>query len=282
MLMIFSVVCFIRFGTPDNEVLDAEEYDFIVVGGGTAGMVLATRLSENRNWRVLLLEAGQYGTKLFNIPIGFQLAVLSDAYNWRFLSERQQHACWGKWASPHGSVERAVGDVLCVCFLLGTIDGRCPVDIGKGVGGSTLINGLIFSRGNRDDYDRWSAAGNDGWSYDEVLPYFRKFEKVTGEKPDGKFRAAGGPVRVERSAYRSEHARIYLEAAKEAGYQYVDYNGRTQFGISPVQATMTKGQRLSAYNAYLQPVQKKRTNLKTLTGALVTKIMIDPTTKVKP
>ncbi|XP_041787628.1 choline dehydrogenase, mitochondrial-like [Anopheles merus] len=245
-----------RNATEDNEVLDAEEYDFIVVGGGTAGMVLATRLSENRNWRVLLLEAGQYGTKLFNIPIGFQLAVLSDAYNWRFLSERQQHACWG------------------------TIDGRCPVDIGKGVGGSTLINGLIFSRGNRDDYDRWSAAGNDGWSYDEVLPYFRKFEKATGEKPDGKFRAAGGPVRVERSAYRSEHARIYLEAAKEAGYQHVDYNGRTQFGISPVQATMTKGQRLSAYNAYLQPVQQKRTNLKTLTGALVTKIMIDPTTKV--
>uniref|UniRef100_A0A182N4I5 Glucose-methanol-choline oxidoreductase N-terminal domain-containing protein n=1 Tax=Anopheles dirus TaxID=7168 RepID=A0A182N4I5_9DIPT len=245
-----------RNATEDNEVLDSDEYDFIVVGGGTAGMVLASRLSENRNWKVLLLEAGQYGTKLFNIPIGFQLAVLSDAYNWKILSEPQQHACWG------------------------TIDGRCPVDVGKGVGGSTLINGLIFSRGNRDDYDRWAAAGNDGWSYDEVLPYFRKSEKAIGDKVDAKFRAGGGPLRVERSTYRSEHARIYLEAATEAGYQLVDYNGRTQFGISPVQATMTKGQRLTAYNAYLQPVQKKRTNLKTLTGATVTKIVIDPATKV--
>uniref|UniRef100_A0A182MRA8 Glucose-methanol-choline oxidoreductase N-terminal domain-containing protein n=1 Tax=Anopheles culicifacies TaxID=139723 RepID=A0A182MRA8_9DIPT len=245
-----------RNGTEDNEVLDTDEFDFIVVGGGTAGTVLATRLSENRNFKVLLLEAGQYGTKLFNIPIGFQLAVLSDTYNWKFLSERQRHACWG------------------------TIDGRCPVDIGKGVGGSTLINGLIFTRGNRDDYDRWAAAGNDGWSYDEVLPYFRKIEQLIGEKADGVFRASGGPLRVERSTYRSEHARIFLEAAKVAGYQQVDYNGRTQFGISPVQATMVKGQRLSAYNAYLQPVQKKRTNLKTLTNAFVTKIMIDPTTKV--
>ncbi|XP_052863518.1 L-sorbose 1-dehydrogenase-like [Anopheles cruzii] len=245
-----------RNATEDNEVLDSKEYDFVVVGGGTAGMVLASRLSENPSWRVLLLEAGQYGTKLFNIPIGFQLAVLSDVYNWRLLSEKQQHACFG------------------------TIDGRCPVDIGKGVGGSTLINGLIFSRGNRDDYDRWSAAGNGGWSYAEVLPYFQRMEKAIGDGMSPEFRSTAGPLRVERSAFKSEHSALYLEAAKEAGYRPVDYNGQTQFGIAPVQATMSKGQRLTSYGAYLQPVQKKRTNLKVLTGALVTKVLIDPVTKV--
>ncbi|XP_053670710.1 4-pyridoxate dehydrogenase-like [Anopheles nili] len=245
-----------RNASEDNEMLDSYEYDFVIVGGGTAGMVLASRLSENRQWKVLLLEAGQYGSKLFNIPIGFQLAVLSDAYNWRFLSTPQSNACWG------------------------TIGSQCPVDVGRGVGGSTLINGLIFSRGNRDDYDRWAAAGNEGWSYEDVLPYFRRVEKAIGEPTDGTYRASGGPVRVERSAYRSEHARIYLEAAQEAGYRLVDYNGRTQFGISPVQATMTKGQRLTAYSAYLQPVQKRRPNLKVLTGASVTRILIDPETKL--
>ncbi|XP_049536200.1 LOW QUALITY PROTEIN: glucose dehydrogenase [FAD, quinone]-like [Anopheles darlingi] len=245
-----------RNATEDNEVLDSREFDFIIVGGGTAGMVLASRLSENRDWKVLLLEAGQYGSKLFNIPIGFQLAVLSDAYNWRLLSEKQENACWG------------------------TIDGRCPVDVGKGVGGSTLINGLIFSRGNRDDYDRWAAAGNEGWSYDEVLPYFQKMEKAVGDGMSPPYRSTAGPLRVERSAFKSEHASLFMEAAKAAGYRTVDYNGPTQFGIAPVQATMSKGQRLTSYAAYLQPVQKKRTNLKTLTGALVTRIVIDPETKV--
>lgn len=98
LFLVFVVVLLLCVAS-DNEVLDSREFDFIIVGGGTAGMVLASRLSENRDWKVLLLEAGQYGSKLFNIPIGFQLAVLSDAYNWRLLSEKQENACWGKRAS---------------------------------------------------------------------------------------------------------------------------------------------------------------------------------------
>uniref|UniRef100_A0A182Q2Z0 Glucose-methanol-choline oxidoreductase N-terminal domain-containing protein n=1 Tax=Anopheles farauti TaxID=69004 RepID=A0A182Q2Z0_9DIPT len=227
------------------------EYDFIIVGAGTSGSAIANRLTERADWKVLLLEAGPLGTVWYNVPLALQLAQVS-IYNWKFLTEPQRVACQGM------------------------LNKQCAIDAGKGVGGSTLINGLLYTRGNRDDYDRWAAAGNDGWSYDELLPYFKKLESLKSPEVDQGYHSPEGPVNVEFSPFRSEHANLFLKAAGETGYGYVDYNGRTQFGVSQTQGTTTYGQRWSAFNAYLERVLLQRKNLKLRVNSFVTRVLIDP------
>ncbi|XP_058119610.1 glucose dehydrogenase [FAD, quinone]-like [Anopheles ziemanni] len=237
-----------------KSVDDKQEYDFIVVGAGNAGSVVANRLTERPDWNVLLLEAGTLGSVWYNAPIGLQVAQVSQ-FNWKYLSEPQQHACWGMKKN------------------------RCAIDAGKGVGGSTLINGLLHTRGNRDDYDRWARAGNVGWSYDDVLPYFKKFEGLKSSDVDQGFHSTNGPVNIEFSPFLSAHGKLFLNAALESGYARLDYNGRSQFGVSQVQGTSVYGQRTTAFNAYLETILQQRKNLKLRVNSFVTKILIDPGTR---
>lgn len=148
---------------------------------------------------------------------------------------------------------------------------------GKGLGGSTLINYMMYVRGNRDDFDRWAAEGNPGWSFDEVLPYFKKSEKSLLNIDNG-YHGTTGPLNVDYVPYRSEIAKSFVAALQDLDMPLVDYDGENQLGVSFLHANLRNGQRLSASTAFLEPVEN-RPNLHILTGSRVTKVLIDPRTK---
>ncbi|XP_055604796.1 glucose dehydrogenase [FAD, quinone]-like [Uranotaenia lowii] len=228
------------------------QYDFVIVGASPSGCVLANRLSENPDWKVLLLEAGDRENLFVKIPV-FAAYLQSTSYNWGYLAERQMYSCWGM------------------------TDQRCPLPRGKGLGGSTLINYMMYIRGNRNDYERWAEAGNPGWSYEEVLPYFKKSEK-SYLNINSTYHGTKGPVDVRYAAFRTEMAKIYVKSLLELGFPMVDYDGESQLGVSYLHTNTRDGQRLSASTAYLDPVSQ-RSNLHILTNSRVTKILIDPKTK---
>lgn len=149
---------------------------------------------------------------------------------------------------------------------------------GRALGGSTIINYMIHVRGNKIDYDRWAAMGNPGWSYDEVLPYFKKSEAFHVPRQDEGYHNANGPLNVVEVPHKSESAHAFVRAAQEAGHGLVDYNGRGQLGVSYVHANLRRGKRCSAEKAFLRPVLYRK-NLKILTKSRATKILIDPETK---
>lgn len=149
---------------------------------------------------------------------------------------------------------------------------------GRALGGTTVINYMIHVRGNKVDYDEWAKNGNPGWSYDEVLPYFKKSEDFIVEKQDPGYHNRGGYLRVEDVSFRSKAAHAFIKAGNEMGYKYVDYNGKEQLGISFVHGTTINGKRHSAEAAFLRPI-KHRKNLRILTKARVTKVLIDKRTK---
>ena len=149
---------------------------------------------------------------------------------------------------------------------------------GKALGGSTIINYMIYIRGNKGDYDRWMMAGNKGWSYDEVLPYFKKYEDFLVDIQDAGYHGRGGYLGVQNVPYRTKSGEAFVKAMQEYGYKYVDYNGEHQIGVSLVHATLRNGRRSSALRAYIDSA-RHRPNLKIITEARVTKILIDPETK---
>lgn len=224
----------------------SEAYDHVIVGGGTAGCVLAARLSEDGRRSVLLLEAGGEGKGfLIPIPAGFSKLLVNPAFNWRF------------WSEPEEA----------------TLNRKIAIPRGKGLGGSTLINGMIYVRGQAQDFDGWAQAGCTGWSFDDVLPYFRKLEAFDGD--GDATRGREGPFPVTGVKEHPEIAEAFIAAAGQAGYpRNRDYNGPTQDGFGYYQVNQRNGRRVTAADAYLTPA-RQRPNLRVLTGAHVLRVDLE-------
>jgi choline dehydrogenase-like flavoprotein len=222
------------------------DFDFIIVGGGTAGCVLADRLTADGRHRVLMLEAGGRDDGFWiSIPAGFPKLLTGAQFNWRFETEPEEN----------------------------THHRRIVVPRGKGLGGSSLINGMIFVRGQKEDYDQWAQMGATGWSFDDVLPYFKKLESF--EDGGNRMRGGEGPMAVERVKLRPEIAEAFIAAGEQAGFpRNSDYNGKTQEGFGYYQVTQKRGRRWSAADAYLRRAESRR-NLAVRTGAHVTRLILD-------
>ena len=222
-----------------------EAFDFIVIGAGSAGCVLANRLSADPANQVLLLEAGGRDSNLWiHVPIGYYRTIFDQRIGWGYRTEPEP----------------------------GLNGRRIPWPRGKVLGGSSSINGLVYIRGQKEDFDHWRQLGNPGWSYDDVLPYFRRAEDQA-RGPDA-FHGTGGPLSVGDSA-RHELVEAWIEACLDLGIpRNADFNGATQEGAGYFQLTNRKGFRCSSAVAYLRPA-KKRPNLRIETDALVRRIVLD-------
>ena len=221
-------------------------FDFIIVGAGSAGCVLANRLSESGRHRVLLLEAGGQDTNPWiHVPLGYGKLFRDKSVNWLFETEPQAELNNRRIIQPRGKV----------------------------LGGSSSINGLVYMRGQREDYDQWRQMGAVGWGYDDVLPYFRKAERQS-RGPDA-FHGADGPLPVSDQSEPHPLCDAFIAAAQQAGYpRNDDFNGSAQEGAGYYQTTSRAGLRVSAAVAYLNPI-KHRSNLVIATGALATKILFE-------
>ncbi|MBV9249076.1 MAG: GMC family oxidoreductase N-terminal domain-containing protein [Acetobacteraceae bacterium] len=221
-------------------------FDYIVVGAGSAGSVLANRLSANPKYKVLVLEAGRASHHWSRIPIGFAKLIENPAANWLYSSEPDT-----------GSGNR-----------------RLPVPRGKLLGGSSSINGMVFVRGQSQDYDTWAQLGNRGWSYREVLPIFRDMESYQGEA-DEEYRGRNGLLKVTENNETGPLYDALIKAAGQVGIKYTkDYNGAAQDGIGMTQSTIRAGRRMSTAVCYLDPA-RGRPNLTIQANALTECLLLE-------
>ncbi|WP_230532375.1 GMC family oxidoreductase [Microvirga roseola] len=220
-----------------------ETFDYVIVGGGTAGCVLANRLTASSEHKVLVLEAGGPDDGFWiPIPAGFSKLLTNAKYNWRFQTEPEENVYNRTIVVPRG----------------------------KGLGGSTLINGMIYVRGQPQDYDTWAQLGATGWSFEDVLPYFKKLESF--EDGESTLRGGSGPLNVVRVSERPAISEAFIAAAQQAGFPAnPDYNGADQEGFGYYQVNQRNGRRWSAADAYLRPAMSRK-NLKVQTHAHVTRI----------
>jgi choline dehydrogenase len=226
--------------------MEAMDYDYIVVGAGSAGAVVANRLSADPRHKVLLLEAGPAGSPWSIVPVGYARMIANPAVNWLYTAEPE--------ANTGGR--------------------RIPVPRGRLLGGSSSLNGLAFVRGQAQDFDTWAQMGNHGWAYEDVLPFFRKMETYQGGGDD-RFRGRDGPLRVTDPPARDPFYRAVIEAAGQVGIAHnPDYNGARQDGIAMSQATIALRRRMSTARCYLDPA-RKRPNLRIETGALTLGLTFD-------
>lgn len=220
-------------------------YDFIIAGGGTAGCILANRLTENGKYRVLMVEAGDERTNMWiSIPAGFSRLLTNPKFNWRFHTE------------PDANL----------------YDRIISVPRGKGVGGSSLINGMIYVRGQPQDYDAWEAAGAHGWGFKDVEKHFLKIENYAqGDASRGK----SGPMHLEQVSERFPVSDAFMAAAAEDGQALNDdYNGRDQEGFGYYQVLQKQGKRWSVVDGYLAPV-RQRPNLTVEADAQIIKLIFE-------
>ncbi|NIJ40205.1 choline dehydrogenase [Parvibaculum indicum] len=222
------------------------KYDYIIIGAGSAGCVLAARLTENPNNKVLLLEAGgKDKNMMIHMPAGVGSLIGGEKENWYYYTEEQKHLNNRKLFWPRGKV----------------------------LGGSSSINGMIYIRGHGRDYDMWRQMGLEGWGFADVLPYFRRSEG--NENGNSAFHGGEGPLGVSNSGKTNVLFDAFVEAGKQAGYPYTDdFNGPQQEGVGPYQHTIKNGQRCSAAKGYLVPALD-RPNLTVETEALTNRILFE-------
>ena len=232
--------------------MPSPQFDYIIVGGGSAGSVLANRLTEDPHTRVLVLEAGRMDWRIdafIHMPAALTFPIGSRFYDWQYASEPEPFM--------HGRrIYHARGKVL---------------------GGSSSINGQIFQRGNPLDYERWGADdGMETWDFAHCLPYFKKMETALASPPDDPWRGHDGPLVVERGPATNPLFGAFFAAAQEAGYPLThDVNGYRQEGFAPFDRNIHDARRLSAARAYLHPILRQRSNLAVWTRRFVTRLLFD-------
>ncbi|XP_045454934.1 glucose dehydrogenase [FAD, quinone]-like [Melitaea cinxia] len=234
----------------------AEEYDFIIVGAGSAGCVLANRLSEVKKWKVLLIEAGPEEPDVTMVP-AFPPVLGRSSIDWNYRTQPEKLTC------------RSIRGQSCAWIR------------GKTMGGSSAVNYLVYMRGNKRDYDNWAELGNYGWSYREVLPYFKKSENNRDiESHDKYYHSVGGPLNVERFSYVDDATMMLVEAFKEKGVPIKDLTKEDNIGTDIGLSTSKDGRRVSANVAFIKPIRNVRPNLHIIVDTFVTKVIIDPITKI--
>ena len=202
--------------------------DYVIVGAGSAGCAMAYRLAEAGKRVTIIEHGGTDAGPLIQMPAALSYPMNMSMYDWGFRSEPEPHLGGRTLATPRGKV----------------------------IGGSSSINGMVFVRGHAKDFDHWADQGASGWSYADVLPYFRRMETWHGGGPN-EFRGTNGPLHVTRGPRSNPLFHAFVEAGRQAGYEVTgDYNGEKQEGFGPMEATIWKGKRWSAANAYLKPARK--------------------------